>query len=320
MYSGSRCRRLESRRSARCAAVPAIEPSSVTFSALYPASPASNVRSSQKITKRSRARAMRSTMSGRSARSALSTSISRRPLLAYRASMALTSDDLPVPREPVSSTLFAGSPATNCRVFGSMQLFLCVHRHQRSRRIAWGRATSCRIAAPPRLRQREAARLPIGGRVRRRQQTFKARQQRFGVRDQRRAAIAPDRGASGTVIRVDGDVVVREVAGPHGGVHRQPLPRPRSTRTPISACVITRCPSSSRYVAARPPRSTTRTSSSQNETAPVSRSAGAALPMAQTIRPRFGSDAKNAVLTSGEWAMPERHFVAFRRHRARFPR
>ena len=28
-------------------------------------------------------------------------------------SIALTSDDLPVPREPVSSTLLAGNPATN---------------------------------------------------------------------------------------------------------------------------------------------------------------------------------------------------------------
>ena len=60
-----------------------------------------------------------STMSGRSTRSCFSTSIRRRPCSAYLLSSALTSDDLPVPRAPVSSTLLAGLPSTNWRVFCS---------------------------------------------------------------------------------------------------------------------------------------------------------------------------------------------------------
>ena len=50
----------------------------------------------------------------------------RRPLPAYFASIALTSDDLPVPREPVSSTLLAGKPATNWRVLRVDALLLVV--------------------------------------------------------------------------------------------------------------------------------------------------------------------------------------------------
>jgi hypothetical protein len=57
-----------------------------------------------------------STMSGRSTMSALSTSIRRRPCDAYSFRQALMSEDLPVPRAPVSSTLLAVAPCTNCSV------------------------------------------------------------------------------------------------------------------------------------------------------------------------------------------------------------
>src|SRR5882672_1337105 len=66
---------------------------------------------------------MRSTISARSTRSCFSTSINRRPLEAYLLSSALIREDLPVPRAPVSSTLLAGSPSTNCRVFCSTRSF-----------------------------------------------------------------------------------------------------------------------------------------------------------------------------------------------------
>src|SRR5688572_23249627 len=62
-------------------------------------------------------------MSGRSTSSCFSTSISRKPLGAYLASSALMREDLPVPRAPVSSTLLAGWPSTNCRVFCSTSAF-----------------------------------------------------------------------------------------------------------------------------------------------------------------------------------------------------
>ena len=100
-----------------------MEPSSATLSDLYPASDASKERSSQKITKRSLRPDTRSTMSGRSTRSRLSTSMSRRPFDANSSSDAFTSELLPVPRAPVSSTLLAGRPATNCCVFSRSRRF-----------------------------------------------------------------------------------------------------------------------------------------------------------------------------------------------------
>jgi hypothetical protein len=87
-------------------------------------------------------------------------------------------------------------------------------------------------------------------------------------------------------------------------------PRPSLTRTVISSFLITRWPSSSVYDSARPPLSTTMTSSSAKHTRDGSRSARPALPIAQTMRPRLGSEAKNAVLTSGECAIAS----ATRRH------
>ena len=47
-------------------------------------------------------------------------------------------DDLPVPREPVSSTLFAGSPATNCRVLASIARFCSSTATRSSSRIECG--------------------------------------------------------------------------------------------------------------------------------------------------------------------------------------
>ena len=49
---------------------------------------------------------------------------------AYLLSSAFTSDDLPVPRAPVSSTLFAGRPCTNWRVFCSTSALLRVDSAQ----------------------------------------------------------------------------------------------------------------------------------------------------------------------------------------------
>ena len=62
-------------------------------------------------------------MSGRSTRSLLSTSIRRSPRGANSFRQALISELLPVPRAPVSSTLLAPLPATNCSVLRSSRSF-----------------------------------------------------------------------------------------------------------------------------------------------------------------------------------------------------
>src|SRR5688572_5924573 len=81
------------------------------------------------------------------------------------------------------------------------------------------------------------------------------------------------------------------------------MPRPSVTRMVISCAFITRCPSASVYEGARPPLSTTTTSPSCRPTRAGSRLAMPALPMAARMRPRLGSEAKNAVFTSGELAI-----------------
>ena len=58
----------------------------------------------------------KSIKSGKSTKSDLSTSIKRRPMCEYSFKHALMSEDLPVPREPLKSTLFAPKPCTNCNV------------------------------------------------------------------------------------------------------------------------------------------------------------------------------------------------------------
>ena len=124
MYSGSRWRRLLTwRRSARCRWPP--RPSR-RASTSAPCSRPRPRRSSGRRRRRRSARAAprsASTMSGRSTRSALSTSIRRRPCGANSCRQALISELLPVPRAPVSSTLLAGRPATNCAVLARRRSF-----------------------------------------------------------------------------------------------------------------------------------------------------------------------------------------------------
>ena len=98
---------------------------------------------------------------------------------------ALISDDLPVPRAPVSSTLLAGRPATNCRVFCSICCFLRVDLLQ-VRQARCGAmcapAADSRGRLPRCLRQRKA--MPAfqsGARCGLRQHRFDARQQGFGA-------------------------------------------------------------------------------------------------------------------------------------------
>jgi len=61
-------------------------------------------------------------------------------------------DDLPVPREPGRRTLFAGNPATNCRVFPSIVCFCSSMATRSSSRIECGCSTASRYPRPARLR------------------------------------------------------------------------------------------------------------------------------------------------------------------------
>src|SRR4030095_11047496 len=195
-------------------APPAIEPSSITFSVLYPASPASNVRSSQNTTKRCARPSTRSAISGRSVRSALSTSISRSPFAPYFASIAFTSDDLPVPRDPVSSTLFAGNPATNCRVLRSMTSFWSSTATRSSRRITCGWPISGRYPRPPLLRQRAAVtRVQSGSGA----NGGSSASTRSSTPSARAISAARSSLMLRAVVGIDGDVLVRKVARPHSG-------------------------------------------------------------------------------------------------------
>ena len=213
-------------------------------------------------------------MSGRSTRSPLSTSISRRPFAAYLTSIALTSDDLPVPREPVSSTLFAGKPATNWRVFASIDALLLVDRRpgrrggSRADAATACRDTRARRACASETRAHASSRDRGGGA---RQQRLDALEHRLGARERARQRFAFWLAQlSAAVVGVDADVFVREIAGPHGRrarcrgrVRRARRSRPASSRAG-------RPPRGSD--AARPPSSTTSTSSSQNDTRAGSRS------------------------------------------------
>src|SRR5262249_22185449 len=58
-------------------------------------------------------------------------SISRRPCLEYLFSKPFTIEDLPVPRAPVRSTLFAGLPSMNWRAFCSTRS-ICLSMPRRS--------------------------------------------------------------------------------------------------------------------------------------------------------------------------------------------
>ena len=88
-----------------------------------------------------------------------------------------------MPREPVSSTLLAGRPATNCRVLRVDRLLLRVDRDEVGEPTACGCATACRKPRPPRLRQRAAVTLrPVGVRLGRRQQRLDPRRARRSAR------------------------------------------------------------------------------------------------------------------------------------------
>src|SRR6185437_2883480 len=178
-------------------------------------SPASNVRSSQKTTKRYGAASMRSAMSGRSTRSALSTSMSRRPFAAYRASIAFTSELLPVPREPVSRTLLAGSLETNWRVLRSIACFCASIATRSASAIECGCGTPCRYPRPLRLRQRAAVtRFQSGSGA----AGGSSASTRASTASARRTSASS--ACSRAVVGIDRYVVVREVAGPHFGARR----------------------------------------------------------------------------------------------------
>src|SRR6185503_13919999 len=128
---------------------------------MYPSSAPWKVRSSQNSRKRSGRPATWSTIIGRSTRSFFSTSIRRRPCLAYLLSRPFTIEDLPVPRAPVSSTLLAGLPSMNWRVFCSTRS-ICLSMPRRSESLM---RCTCRtgcsqpaVALPPPAPRRPALR------------------------------------------------------------------------------------------------------------------------------------------------------------------
>src|SRR5215467_8293219 len=154
-----------------------------------------------------------STISGRSRRSCFSTSMTRRPCLWNLLSTAFTSDDFPVPRAPVMSALFAVRPSTNWSVFCSISAFWLSTPWRSDRRMR------CTFAIgwmyPPRapLRQRNAmlasqstGRDAGGTRFSTRSSSASPRLISFSSSDMR---------FSGPVLGVDGNVFVRQVAGPH---------------------------------------------------------------------------------------------------------
>src|SRR5690606_6740131 len=216
MYSGIRWRRFDVAYTMTLSDCAATEPSRMVLSALYPGSPSSKDRSSQKTMKRSGRSATRATMSGRSTRSSLSTSIRRRPCGWYSLRQALMSDDLPVPSEPVSSTLLAGRPSTNWRVLRSTAAFCSSMLWRSSRRMGESVRTGSRMPSDPntwRLRRQRNATAPFqsggpGGAG----NSASTRSTRAWARTSSSA-----RAFSGAVVGIDRNVVVREVAGPDGG-------------------------------------------------------------------------------------------------------
>src|SRR5690606_5464099 len=155
----------------------------------------------------------------RSTRSSLSTSISRIPCGAYSFSSALISEDLPVPREPVSSTLFAGRRCTNWRVLRSIARFCSSTCFRSSSRIGATCRTGCSPACTPkavgRRRQRQAIAASQSG-AGAEPNSCSKRPSSDSARSTTRASAAgstPARG-SGSVVGIDRHVVVREIAGP----------------------------------------------------------------------------------------------------------
>src|SRR5690606_3254237 len=134
--------------------------------------------------------------------------------------MALTSELLPVPRAPVIRTLFAGLFCRNCRVLRSMMSFWrsmwC--RSDRSMRATWRTASSQPRA--PRLRHRYAwADQSIsGGAAGSQASSWASTRSARWMSTEKSVAVTSVSGAwsSGTVVGIDADIVVREVAGVHG--------------------------------------------------------------------------------------------------------
>src|SRR3954465_946647 len=153
-------------------------------------------------------------------RSFFSTSISRRPLVEYLFSSPLTIEDLPVPRAPVRSTLFAGLPSRNCLVFCST-LALGAPMPRRSEslmRCTW--RTGCNQPAAPRrpaLRQRKAtlAFQSVAGGGGGSSVSSRCRIFSSSLLKSRLCASRP-------VFGVDFHVVKREVASPHRSIRLAP--------------------------------------------------------------------------------------------------
>ena len=121
----------------------------------------------------------------------------------------LAQADAPKP-PPVSNTLFAGRPATNCAVFRSM-IFFCSSMPRRSfSAIRCGWATACNLPPLALRRQRKAVALSHSGGV-----------GSAGASNcSKRASTASARcnkAVSASVFGIDFDVIVREVAGPNRG-------------------------------------------------------------------------------------------------------
>src|SRR5712671_2598939 len=157
-----------------------------------------------------------STISGRSMRSCFSTSIRRRPWRWNLLSTALTREDFPVPRAPVSSALLAVRPSTNWRVFCSISAFWLSTPWRSESRMRWRFVTGWIKPWREVLRQRKA--MPAC------QSTGR---DAGGSSVSTRSRIASPRLISrsnsdigtplGPVFGVDSNVIARQVAGPHRG-------------------------------------------------------------------------------------------------------
>ena len=137
-------------------------------------------------------------MSGRSTMSLLSTSIRRRPCGANSFRQALISELLPVPRAPVSSTLLAALPATNCSVLRTMRSF-CASTSTSEREPDRGDVAhrlEPAAGAAARAIAKRRRRVPVGRRQRMRQHAFEAGDERLGARDERQERSRVERHAS----------------------------------------------------------------------------------------------------------------------------
>src|SRR5712671_540510 len=159
-----------------------------------------------------------STISGRSTRSCFSTSIRRRPCRWNLSSTALTREDFPVPRAPVRSALLAVRPSTNWRVFCSISAFWLSTPWRSESRMRCRFVTGWIKPWREVLRQRKAILAcqstgrDAGG------SSVSTRSSRASPRLISRSSsdMAPS-PVLGPVCRVDSNVIVRQIAGPHRG-------------------------------------------------------------------------------------------------------